>query len=89
VFDQENLEFLKRFTDDISLENRNAILMEMGWVDPHGERPGMTAVNKSGSLTGFLIGRYGTDDPAFDDRDWELVKEWIDRGFPLGQKVRR
>ena len=89
MFDQENLEFLKRFTDDISLEKRDEILLEQGWIDPPGGRRGEAAVKKSGSLTGLLIARYGTDDPAFDDRDWELVKDWNDRGFPTGWKVRR
>jgi hypothetical protein len=89
VFDNECLVFLKRFTDDISLQNRDAILMEHGWVDPPGERPGRTAVNKGGSLTGYMIATYGTDEPTLDERDWELLKDWIDRGMPTGQNVRR
>ena len=89
VFDQPNLDFLKRFTDDISLQNRNAILMEKGWVDPSGSRPGESAVRTGGSLSGLLIARYGTDEPAFDDREWELLKDWNDRGMPEGQHVRR
>jgi hypothetical protein len=89
VFDQANLDFLKRFTDDISIENRDKILEENGWVDPPGERPGMTAARKSGSLSGLLIASYGTDHPALDERDWELLKEWNDKGMPLGQHVRR
>lgn len=89
VFDQANLDLLKRFTDNLSVENRDDILVELGWIDPEGERPGMTAVKKSGSLTGLLIARYGTEDPALDARDWELLKEWNDKGMPTGQHVQR
>ena len=89
VFDEYNLALLKRFTDEISIGNRNEILMEMGWIYPPDQRPGQAAVNRNGSLSGLLIARYGTDEPAFDNRDWELLKEWNDRGMPLGQHVRR
>ncbi|KAJ9615010.1 hypothetical protein H2200_001084 [Cladophialophora chaetospira] len=89
VFDQTNLDLLKRFTDDISIGNRNEILMEMGWTDPPGSRPGESAVNKNRSLSGLLIARYGTDEPALDERDWQLLKEWNDQGMPRGQHVRR
>jgi len=89
VFDQSNLDLLKRFTDDISLENRDDILRENGWVDLPGGRPGMTAVKKDMSLSGLIIARYGTEDPALDDRDWQLLKEWNNRGMPTGQHVRR
>jgi len=89
VFDQSCLDELKRFTDDISMQNRDEILTEKGWVDPPGGRPGHMAVEKDGSLTGHLIARYGTLEPAFDDRDWQLLKEFLDRGMPTGQKVQR
>ncbi|ETI26565.1 hypothetical protein G647_03343 [Cladophialophora carrionii CBS 160.54] len=89
VFDQASLDFLKRFTDDISIENRDKILVENGWVDPPGARPGSMAARKSGSLSGLLVARYGTDDPALDERDWELLKEWNDKGMPKGEHVRR
>jgi hypothetical protein len=79
---------LKRFTDNISLENRNEILIEKGWLDPPGARPGQMA-GKDGSLTGLLIARYGTEDPALDARDWELLKDWFDRGMPTNQHVSR
>jgi hypothetical protein len=89
VFDQGNLDLLKSFTDDISLENRNSILQEHGWVDPAGTRPGETAVKKDGSLVGCVIARYASDEPAFDERDWDLVREWMAKGMPVGEHVHR
>lgn len=89
VFDDTNLHLLKRFTDDLSLENRDGILREQGWVDDSGSRPGEQAVRRSGSLSGLLIARYGTDEPALDDRDWELLNEWFGKGMPQGEHVER
>ncbi|KAK4941711.1 hypothetical protein LTR10_018450 [Elasticomyces elasticus] len=89
VFDDNNFNLLKQFTNNMSNENRDAILRENGWVDEPGSRPGMKAATQSQSLSGLLIARYGTDEPALDDRDWELLKGWFDRGMPTGEHVRR
>jgi hypothetical protein len=89
VFDDTSLHLLKRFTDDLSLENRDGILGEHGWIDESSSRPGEQAVRKSRSLSGLLIARYGTDEPGLDDRDWELLNEWFGKGMPVGEHVER
>lgn len=91
VFDDNEFDLLKRFTvtGNMSVEARDAILQEKGWVDEAGSRPGMKAATQSGSLAGFLIARSGTNDPALDDRDWELLRDWFERGMPVGEQVRR
>ena len=55
---------------------------------PNAPRIGEGATGK-GSLTGYIIARYGTEDPALDDRDWELLEKWFDKGMPVGEKVSR
>ncbi|KAI1622984.1 hypothetical protein EDD37DRAFT_651173 [Exophiala viscosa] len=89
VFDDTQFNLLKQFTDNISSENRDAILQENGWTDEPDSRPGMKAAANGGSLSGLLIARYGTEDPALDDRDWGLLKDWLERGKPTGQHVQR
>ncbi|KAJ9497244.1 hypothetical protein LTR99_001962 [Exophiala xenobiotica] len=89
VFDDTNLDLLKRFTDDLSLGNRDGLLGEHGWIDESGSRPGEQAVRKNRSLSGLLIARYGTHEPALDDRDWELLSEWFGKGMPVGEHVER
>ncbi|KAL2406834.1 hypothetical protein ABEF95_003487 [Exophiala dermatitidis] len=89
VFDQDSLNLLKRFTDNVSVANRDEILREHDWVDEPDERPGHRAGAKSGSLVGLLIARYGTHDPALDERDWELLTEWMGKGMPVGEHVER
>lgn len=82
VFDNDNLQLLKRFCVLPTVSNRDAILAERGYSDP------LDAAN-AGSLTCFVIGRHGTDDPAFDNRDLELLQDWFDKGMPVGQHVTR
>lgn len=89
VFDDESLALLERFVVGRSPEKRDEILHEEDWVDEMGTRDGTKAVNRSGSLVGLLIARYGTNDPALDDRDWELLNDWMVRGMPSGQHVSR
>ena len=89
MFDQPSLDLLKRFTDNVCIENRDQMCTEKDWVDEPGTRPGIRAATKYGSLVGFMIARYGTDDPALDDRDWELLREWFREGMPTGQRVQR
>ena len=65
------------------------MMEEKGWVDPaDAARVGESAASK-GSLTGFLIVRYGTDEEALDERDWELLDEWFQKGRPVGEHVQR
>lgn len=73
----------------MSMKNRDAILEEQGWMDAPGSRSGEKAISKSGSLVGYLIARHGTEDPALDDRDWELLSGWMGKGMPTGEHVER
>lgn len=88
MFDQSELDLLKTFASRPSMDVRDQILREKGWIDQPGEQ-GHQAVRKAGSLVGFMIARYGTDDPALDDRDWELLHEWVAKGMPTEQHVQR
>ena len=89
VFDDTNFNLLKRFTDNMCSENRDAILQEYGWMDEPGSRPGLKAVTEGRSLSGLLVARYGTGQPALDDRDWDLLKSWFEKGMPTGEHVQR
>ncbi|KAK5056624.1 hypothetical protein LTR84_012156 [Exophiala bonariae] len=88
VFDDMSLNLLKRFVLGRSEERRNEILSEREWLDEDG-KPSSTALERDGSLVGYLIARYGTKDAALDDRDWELLDEWMVKGMPSGQNVQR
>lgn len=87
VFDSAGLSQLQRFALDPS--SRNQILQENDWVDEEGQRPGTKANERSGSLSGYLIARHGTENPALDDTDIELLRKWFVEGMPCGQSVVR
>lgn len=80
VFDEPSLEKLERFVMDPSSSSK--LMQEYGWGS------GKAAADK-GDLVGYLIGRHGTEDPAFDDRDLEMLKEWFGKGMPVGEHVER
>jgi 3-deoxy-D-arabino-heptulosonate 7-phosphate (DAHP) synthase len=42
-----------------------------------------------GDLAGYVIMRHGTDDPVFDARDLEMLKDWFEKGMPSGGQVMR
>lgn len=83
-----SLTLLKRFVLGRSEERRNEILSERDWLDEDG-KPSRSALDRDGSLVGYLIARYGTENPALDERDWELLDEWMTKGMPSGQNVQR
>lgn len=87
VLDSDELEKLQRFTSDPS--TRDQILQENDWFDEAGERPGEKAAARGGSLSGFLIARHGTEDPALDETDIRLLSKWFAEGMPCGQSVVR
>jgi len=89
VFDDPSLELLRNFVQGRSTAKRDSILTEHDWIDEEGMRRGGKAVAKDGSLVGFLIARYGTEDPALDERDWELLDNWYQKGMPTGENVTR
>ena len=89
VFDDNCLEELKEFTQDRSIASRDKWLTERDMVDsPNAPRIGEGASSR-GSLTGLMIARYGTSDPALDERDWEMLEEWFEKGMPVGENVSR
>lgn len=82
VFDDNELDLLKRFVVGRSDARREAVLRAEEWHDGPSS-------NKDRSLAGYLISGYGTDNPALDERDWELLEQWIVKGMPTGEHVRR
>lgn len=48
-------------------------------VDANGDRPGKKA-NEKGSLTGFVIARYGTGESALGEGDVERLRGWFEGG---------
>ena len=88
VFDAENLDTLRRFCLDPTPSTREKIMQEEGWVeaDEHDEGAGAAA---KGSLVGYAIVKHGTDEPVFDERDMELLRQWFVDGMPAGGNVRR
>ncbi|KEF63410.1 uncharacterized protein A1O9_01388 [Exophiala aquamarina CBS 119918] len=89
VLDDRSLDLLKQFVLGRCNKRREEILTARGWMDEHGTKPGDTAIEKDGSLVGLLIARYGTDAAALDERDWELLEEWMAKGMPPGEHVQR
>lgn len=88
VFDDGSLNLLQRFVLGRSEQRRDEIMTEREWLD-EGGKPSQAAIARDGSLVGWLISRYGTEDAALDERDWELLDEWMVNGMPTGQSVQR
>ena len=65
------------------------MMEERDWIDKQDAASIGDTASKKGSLTGLLITRYGTESPALDDRDWELLDEWFRKGMPTGEHVSR
>ena len=70
---------LQRFCADPS--SKDAILRDEDMVDEPGARPGTKAHSK-GSLAGFLIAHHGTERPALEDREIEMLRKWFESGEP-------
>jgi len=88
VFDAENLETLRRFCLDPTTATRKQIMQDEGWVEADEHDKGAGAAAK-GSLVGYAIVKHGTDEPVFDARDLELLKQWYVDGMPSGANVTR
>lgn len=74
VFDDECIEELRRFISDPSRAQH--LLREMGIIDAEGNS---TPAAKS-SLTGHIMTRHGTDEPALTGDEIHALKEWFDNG---------
>ncbi|KAK0267238.1 hypothetical protein LTR91_010595 [Friedmanniomyces endolithicus] len=81
------LVLLRQFCIDPSVSKRDAILAEHAMVDEPGARPGKKAAESKGSLVGLMIARYGTHDPALEDWEWEMLREWFDGTVPTTQET--
>lgn len=73
VFDEVGLEKLRQFVKDPA--SRTELLKTYGWDDPAARR----------DLVGHLVFKHGTEDPAFDERDLEMLSEWFEKGMPVGE----
>lgn len=80
VLDSSELVLLQRFSTDRSASSRDVILSERNMVDEPGARPGEKAAANEGSLVGLLVARYGTDEPGLEEWEWDMLKEWFNRG---------
>ena len=86
VFDPESLEMLHRLCVSDPSSAREQIMEEENWaVGPDGN----IAEVAKGHLAGYVIMKHGTDDPVFDARDLEMLKEWFEEGMPSGGQVVR
>lgn len=88
VLDGPNLETLRRFCLDPTSSTRKQIMQEEGWVESNEHDLGAGAAAK-GSLVGYAIVKHGTEDPVFDAKDLELLKQWYVDGMPAGENVSR
>ena len=88
VFDDNCLAQLQRFCVDPTIATRDKLSQEYDWEDGTEQAPGQKAADK-GDLVGVLVARHGTENPAFDERDLEMLKSWFEEGMPKGQKVVR
>jgi hypothetical protein len=88
VFDDANLATLRRFCLDPTPLARKQIMQEEGWVEADEDDKGAGAAAK-GSLVGYAIVKHGTDEPVFDERDLELLKQWYMDGMPDGSNATR
>lgn len=88
VFDDSMLDVLGRFCSDPTIENRDLMVAENDWADEKGQKPGDKAASK-GNLVGVLVARHGTENPAFDERDLDMLKAWFESGTPVGEKIVR
>lgn len=78
ILDPSELTLLRRFCADPSA--KEAILRDRDMLDDAGDWPGQKAQSKHGSLAGFAVARHGTETPALEDREIEMLKEWFGSG---------
>jgi len=88
VFDAPSLETLRRFSLDPTSATRKQIMQEEGWIESEEHDQGAGAAAK-GSLVGYAIVKHGSDDPVFDERDLELLRQWYVDGMLAGESVSR
>ncbi|KAK5043498.1 hypothetical protein LTR84_011940 [Exophiala bonariae] len=87
VFDDTEFNLLKHFTGKMSVQTCDAILQGTKMGGQAGSWAGMKVTTQCGSLAGHLIALSGTDDPAFDDRDWEFLRTGLRGVCPRRNKL--
>ena len=80
ILDASELSLLRAFCANPSTVNRKALLTEHDMLDAPGDRPGASAATQKGSLVGMLIARWGTEEPALVEGEWEKLKDWFKMG---------
>jgi hypothetical protein len=78
ILGSSELTLLRRFCADPSA--KEAVLRDRDMLDEPGDWPGKKAQSKHGSLAGFAIARHGTETPALQDREIEMLKKWFESG---------
>jgi hypothetical protein len=78
IFDSRELELLRRFCADPSA--KEAVLRDRDMLDEPGDWPGKKAQSVHGSLAGFAIAKHGTETPALEEREIEMLRKWFESG---------
>jgi hypothetical protein len=83
IFDDESqgFEILRKFCLDLT--KKDDVLREYGMLDEPGEEPGTRAQAARGSLAGYCVATYGTENSAFDVQEMELLRMWFGKGGPV------
>lgn len=77
ILDASNLALLQRFCAAPS--TKDEILRDEDMLDSPGDKVGSKALSK-GHLVGYMIARHDTENPALEDREIEMLREWFERG---------
>jgi hypothetical protein len=56
------------------------VLRDRDMLDEPGDWPGKNAQSAHGSLAGFAIARHGTETPALEEREIEMLRKWFESG---------
>ena len=78
ILDSSELTLLRRFCADPSA--KEAVLRDRDMLDEPSDWPGKRAQSKYGSLAGFTIARHGTQTPALEEREIEMLRKWFESG---------
>jgi len=77
VFDDRCILQLRRFVE--GPEHSQEILREYGMEDQPGDKLGSGA-NRQGSLTGYIMATWGTDQSALTPDEVDMLREWFASG---------
>ena len=80
IFDDYCILELRRFVQDP--DSAQDFLRERDMIDEDGAKLG-SAASAKGSLTGFIMATYGTDESALTEEEVLELREWFDNGGGL------